>query len=43
MNVTLPEENKIKKKQLILYISIILMCIVSIIIAFMFNFMLELI
>lgn len=38
MNVTLPEENKIKKKQLILYIFIILMCIVSIIIAFYVQF-----
>lgn len=38
MNVTLPEKNKIKKKQLILYSVIIIVCIVSIIIAFYVQF-----
>ena len=38
MNVTLPEKNKIKKKQLILYISIVVVCIISIIIAFYVQF-----
>lgn len=38
MNVTLPEKNKIKKKQLIIYISIIVICIISIIIAFYVQF-----
>lgn len=38
MNVTLPEKNEIKKKQLILYIFIILVCIVSIIIALYVQF-----
>ena len=38
MNVTLPEKNKIKKKQLILYIVIMIVCIVSIIIAFYVQF-----
>lgn len=33
MNVTLPEKNKLKRKQLIIYISIIAICIISIIIA----------
>lgn len=38
MNVTLPEKNKIKKRQLILYIVIMIVCIVSIIIAFYVQF-----
>ncbi len=38
MNVTLPEKNKIKKKQLILYTVIMIVCIVSIIIAFYVQF-----
>ena len=38
MNVTLPEKNKIKTKQLILYISIMIICIICIIIAFYVQF-----
>lgn len=38
MNVVLPEKDKIKKKQLIIYISIILVCIISVIIAFYVQF-----
>jgi len=38
MKVTLPEKNKVKKKDLILYISIMLVCIASIIIAFYVQF-----
>lgn len=38
MNVTLPNKNRIKKKQLALYISIIVVCIISIIIAFYVQF-----
>lgn len=38
MNVTLPEKNGLKKRDLILYISIILICIASIIIAFYVQF-----
>ena len=38
MNVTLPEKEKIKKRQIILYASIILICIISIIVAFYVQF-----
>lgn len=38
MNVTLPEKTKLKKKELIIYISIIIFCIISIIIAFYVQF-----
>ena len=38
MNVTLPDKNKIKKKQLYIYISIIIICIISVIIAFYVQF-----
>ena len=38
MNVVLPEKNKIKKKQLILYISIMIVCIVCVIVAFYVQF-----
>lgn len=38
MNVTLPNKNRIKKKQLALYISIIVVCVISIIIAFYVQF-----
>ena len=38
MNVTLPEKEGIKKGQIILYVSIILICIVSVIIAFYVQF-----
>ena len=38
MNVVLPEKNRIKKKQLIIYISIIIICIISVIIAFYVQF-----
>lgn len=38
MNVTLPEKNAIKKGQLILYVSIILVCIICVIVAFYVQF-----
>lgn len=38
MNITLPEKETIKKKQLIIYISIMIVCIISIIIAFYVQF-----
>ena len=38
MNVTLPEKEKIKKGQIILYVSIILVCIICIIVAFYVQF-----
>lgn len=38
MNVVLPEKNKIKKKQLILYISIMIVCIICVILAFYVQF-----
>lgn len=38
MNVMLPEKNKIKKKQLYIYISIIAICIICVIIAFYVQF-----
>lgn len=38
MNIQLPEKNKINKRQLILYISIIVFCIISVIIAFYVQF-----
>lgn len=38
MNVVLPEKNIIKKKQLFIYISIIIICIISVIIAFYVQF-----
>lgn len=38
MKVTLPEKNKIRKKDLIIYISIVVICIISIIIAFYVQF-----
>lgn len=38
MNLTLPKETEIGKKQIIIYISIILICIISIIIAFYVQF-----
>ena len=38
MNVTLPEKKAIKKRELIIYISIIIFCIISIIIAFYVQF-----
>lgn len=38
MNLTLPKETEIGKKQIIIYISIILICVISIIIAFYVQF-----
>ena len=38
MNVVLPEKNRIKKRQLVIYISIIIICIISVIIAFYVQF-----
>lgn len=38
MKVTLPEKNKIKKKQLIIYMSIMIVCIISIVVAFYVQF-----
>ena len=38
MNVTLPEKRAIKKKVLIIYISIIVFCLISIIVAFYVQF-----
>ncbi len=38
MNIQLPEKDKINKRQLILYISIIVFCIISVIIAFYVQF-----
>lgn len=38
MNVTLPEKMKLKKKQIVIYTSIIIFCIISIIIAFYVQF-----
>ena len=38
MNVVLPEKNRIKKRQLFIYISIIIICIISVIIAFYVQF-----
>lgn len=38
MKLTLPEKNKIRKKDLIIYISIMVICIISIIIAFYVQF-----
>lgn len=38
MNVVLPEKDRIKKRQLIIYVSIILVCIISVIIAFYVQF-----
>lgn len=38
MNVTLPEEKAIKKGQIILYVSIILVCIICVIVAFYVQF-----
>ena len=38
MNVVLPEKDRIKKRQLIIYISIIFVCIISVIIAFYVQF-----
>ena len=38
MNINLPEKNKIKKRQLIIYVSIMIVCIISIIIAFYVQF-----
>ena len=38
MNVTLPEKNTIKKGQIILYVSIILVCIICVIVAFYVQF-----
>ena len=38
MNVTLPEKEKIKKSQLIIYISVILVCITCVIVAFYVQF-----
>lgn len=38
MNVTLPEKNKFKKRDLIIYISIMIICIISVIIAFYVQF-----
>lgn len=38
MNVVLPEKDRIKKRQLIIYVSIILICIISVIIAFYVQF-----
>ena len=38
MNVTLPNEKAIKKKQMIIYVLIILFCVISIIIAFYMQF-----
>lgn len=38
MNVVLPEKDRIKKQQLIIYVSIIFICIISVIIAFYVQF-----
>lgn len=38
MNVTLPEKNKLKKKQIIIYTSIIIVCIICLITAFYIQF-----
>ena len=38
MNVVLPEKDRIKKQQLIIYVSIISVCIISVIIAFYVQF-----
>ena len=38
MNVVLPEKNKMKKRQLILYISIMIICIICVIVAFYVQF-----
>lgn len=38
MNVTLPEKNAIKKRQLIIYVSIMLVCIICVIVAFYVQF-----
>lgn len=38
MNVVLPEKNRIKKRQLFIYISIIIICIISVVIAFYVQF-----
>ena len=38
MNVTLPEKEGIKKGQIILYVSIILICIICVIVAFYVQF-----
>ena len=38
MNVVLPEKDRIKKRQLIIYVSIIFVCIISVIIAFYVQF-----
>lgn len=38
MNVTLPEKNAIKKRQLIIYISIMFVCIICVIVAFYVQF-----
>lgn len=38
MNVTLPDDNKVKRKELVIYISIIIFCVISIIIAFYVQF-----
>lgn len=38
MNVVLPEKNRIKKRQLFIYISIIIICIISVILAFYVQF-----
>lgn len=38
MNVVLPEKDRIKKQQLIIYVSIIFVCIISVIIAFYVQF-----
>ena len=38
MKLTLPEKNKIRRKDLIIYISIVVICIISIIIAFYVQF-----
>lgn len=38
MNVTLPEKNAIKKRQLMIYVSIMLVCIICVIVAFYVQF-----
>ena len=38
MNVTLPEKNKLKKKQIIIYTSIIIVCIICLVTAFYVQF-----
>ena len=38
MNVILPEKEKIKKSQLIIYISVILVCIICVVVAFYVQF-----